>query len=261
MNVAAFFDIDGTLVPLPSLEKRFLRFLCWRGVIGWTNFARCMAPMFRETARGVFSADWCAFECAAAQCKAYLAGVPTAAMDAWLNWLVRHPVELMPEAMRRMDWHARQGHLIFLLSGTLQSLASTLARLIPAHVEICATELESEGERFTGHVRGETICGSAKARAINRLAEEFSLDLASSYAYGDSFADRWMLARVGHPAVVQIAANFSWRLARLARRCGWPVLRWEAANGEERKIQRRVAETAEERRETPAIIGAEVKSQ
>lgn len=260
MNVAAFFDIDGTLVPPPSLEKRFLRYLRWRREIGWTNVARCAAPILRQTLRGIFSRDCRDFECAAAQCKAYLAGVPTTAMDTWLNWLARHPVVLIPGALRRIEWHARQGHRIFLLSGTVQPLASALARLIPEPVEVCATELESEGGRFTGRVRGDAVCGPAKARAMERLAAEFSLDLAGSYAYGDSFADRWMLARVGHPAVVQIAANCSWRLARFARRCGWPVLRWNAANQEERKFQYGGAKTAEGRRKTATITGAEANS-
>jgi HAD superfamily hydrolase (TIGR01490 family) len=244
MNVAAFFDIDGTLVPTPSLEKRLLRYLRWRGEIGWTDFARCAMPMLLQMLRGVFRKDWRGFECAAAQCKAYLAGVPTAAMDAWLNWLARHPVELIPETLRRIEWHSQQGHQIFLLSGTLQPLASALARIIPVPVKVCATELECNNGRYTGRVRGETICGPAKARAMDRLAAKSSLDLDRSFVYGDSFADRWMLARVGHPAVVQVAGNSSWRMARLARRRGWPVLRWPAANPEQRIIPHRGAELA-----------------
>lgn len=260
MNIAAFFDIDGTLVPPPSLEQRFLGYLRWRGTLGWTNIARCAGPLLRETSRAIFSGERAGFECATASMKAYLAGVPTTAMDAWLGWLMRHPVKRFPESMRRLDWHARQGHRIFLLSGTLLPLAEAVARLLPVTVEICATQLESEGGHFTGRVRGEAVCGPAKARAMERLAAENSLDLARSYAYGDSFADRWMLARVGHPAIVQAAEHFSWRLEWLARRRGWPVLRWRTANGEARRIQHRGAEAAEERRETPRTIGAEVKS-
>jgi len=260
MNIAAFFDIDGTLVPPPSLEKRFLRYLLWRGAIGWTNFARCAAPLLRETSRALFGKERAGVEFAAAQCKAYLAGVPTSAMDAWLGWLARHSIARIPEALRRIDWHARQGHRIFLLSGTLQPLAEVLARLLPVPVRVYATQLETEGGRYTGRVHGEAVCGPAKARAMQRLAAEYSLDLKRSYAYGDSFADRWMLARVGHPCVVQVAKRSSRRLAWLARRRVWPILRWGSANGEARKIQRRGAETAEKRGETPVIIGAEVKS-
>ena len=226
MNVAAFFDIDGTLVPPPSLEKRFLRYLLWRGEIGWINFAHCAAPLLHETLRVLFSKEAACIEFAAAPCKAYLAGVPTSAMDAWLGWLTRHSIKRIPEVLRRVDWHVRQGHRIFLLSGTFLQLAEFLAQLLPVPVKVCATQLECEGGRYTGRVHGEAVCGPAKARAMEHLAAKYSLDLERSYAYGNSFADRWMLARVGHPCVVQAAESSSRRLAWLARRRSWPVLRW-----------------------------------
>jgi len=260
VNVAAFFDMDGTLVPPPSLEKRFLRYLLWRGTIGWKSFARCAAPLLGETAHAIRGGEWCGFECVAAQCKAYLAGVPTVVMDAWLGWLARHPVDQIPEALQRIDWHARQAHKIFLLSGTLQPLAAAVARLIPTPVEICATQLEIENEHYTGRARGDAMCGPAKARELERLATEFSLDLERSYAYADSFADRWMLARVGHAAVVQTAASNSWRLARLARERGWTVMRWGAAAQRSENIKRGDPVFAARRKEPAAIIGAEVKS-
>jgi HAD superfamily hydrolase (TIGR01490 family) len=259
MNVAAFFDIDRTLVPPPSLEKRFLRYLLWRGVIGWSNFARCAAPLLRETSRTLPGGERAGLEFATAQCKAYLAGVPTTAMGAWLGWLARHSIERIPEALRRIDWHARQGHWIFLLSGTLQPLAEVLARLIPVPVRVCATQLECEGGRYTGRVYGEAVCGPAKARAMGRLAAEYSLDLKRSYAYGDSFADRWMLARVANPCVVQAAKGSSRRLAWLARRRGWPVLRWGAITHREQELNRRVPERSEEHKVHSAACGSEVK--
>ncbi len=95
---------------------------------------------------------------------------------------------------------------------------------------------------------------------MERLAAEHSLDLERSYAYGNSFADRWMLARVGHPCVVQVAESSSSRLAWLARRRGWPVLRWGAANRKEGEIQRKATDRAKNRSEIAAVTGAEMKS-
>ena len=36
--VAAFFDLDGTLMPLPSMEQRFFRILRYRGEIPLKNY-------------------------------------------------------------------------------------------------------------------------------------------------------------------------------------------------------------------------------
>ena len=260
MNVAAFFDVDGTLVPPPSLEKRFLRYLRWRGFVGWKNFARCAAPLLDELSSSFFGGEWDGLECVAAQCKAYLAGVPLSAMDAWLAWLARHPIELFPEALQRVNWHVQQGHRIFLLSGTLEPLAMAIARQFSVPVQVCATQLETENGRYTGRVLGAAVCGPEKARAMERLAEEFSLDLGRSYAYGDSFADRWMLLQAGHAAVVQSAEKLSWRLANLARQRGWPIFRWGAAHPRKRNIQCLSSGFAEERDSTPRILCAEAKT-
>ncbi|MGH9705105.1 MAG: hypothetical protein ACRD4K_17145, partial [Candidatus Acidiferrales bacterium] len=39
-NCAAFFDLDGTLLAPPSLERRFVRYLIERGKLGPINGGR-----------------------------------------------------------------------------------------------------------------------------------------------------------------------------------------------------------------------------
>ncbi len=163
--------------------------------------------------------------------KGHLAGVKAETGEAFLASFGRRPLAFFPEALRRLEWHAAQAHRIFLVTGTLEPLARAAARQLPVSVIACATELEVMDGRWTGRAResaiggtmhGEALCGPAKARALERLAAEYRLDLARSYAYGDTWADHWMLERVGHPAAV----NPSRRLARLACKRGWPVLLW-----------------------------------
>ena len=42
-NCAAFFDLDGTLLAHPSLERRFIRYLLKRGELGLVNGWRWLA--------------------------------------------------------------------------------------------------------------------------------------------------------------------------------------------------------------------------
>jgi HAD superfamily hydrolase (TIGR01490 family) len=128
-------------------------------------------------------------------------------------------------------WHAQRGHAIVLVSGTLAPLAQEMAlalvvrlavRGIAASVAVCATRLEENDGRWTGHIIGDAMFGEAKGRAVQQMAVDKGFELAQCYAYGDSVSDRWMLEAVGRP----VAVNPSWRLMSLARRKSWPVLTW-----------------------------------
>ncbi len=54
------------------------------------------------------------------------------------------------------------------------------------------------------------------------MAADAGIDLAESYAYGDSYSDREFLESVGHP----VAVNPDRALRRLAASQDWQVLQW-----------------------------------
>lgn len=246
-SIAAFFDVDGTLTPLPSLERRFFRTLRYRRAIPAKNYFLWLREALRLMPRGISAISQAN--------KMYLRGVRSfderAHGDGNLSsWHKdghrakgqasapprRNPRLPVPtffaQAIERVAWHAKQGHAIVLLSGTLEPLAQQASRAIEAAlaargivvaIHVCATRLEEKDARWTGQILGQAMFGEAKARAVKRLAGEMQLDLAHCYAYGDSADDRWLLAAVGWPAAV----NSSRELARIARMRGWPILRWE----------------------------------
>jgi HAD superfamily phosphoserine phosphatase-like hydrolase len=262
-RIAAFFDLDGTLMPLPSLERRFFRTLRYRREISVTNYLFWLAESLRlmprginavvhsnkMVLRGVKSLHESDGE-NRSDCSAHTGGHQAGGQASAHSSLVpprsvrRNPRLPVPhffaEGLERAAWHARQGHAIVLVSGTLEPLASAAAlalvlRLavngITSSIGVCATRLEEADGIWTGRVLGEAMFGEAKARAVDNLAEDVQLDLSQCYAYGDGANDRWLLAAVGKPAAV----NPSRRLASIAQKQGWPVLHW----GEERNQQSR----------------------
>jgi HAD superfamily hydrolase (TIGR01490 family) len=257
-GVAAFFDLDGTLISLPSMEKRFFSLLRYRRIIGIRNYFLWLAGAVRLVPRGIRQIMHAN--------KMYLWGVPVdvegggtdlpgclcVRAKAGKNTKGRRgkkgerrspsrmPVQLYPQAVERLAWHAHRGHLVVIVSGTLETLAQRAARLLEAallgqaltsKIRVCATRLEEINERWTGRIVGEAMFGEAKARAVRRIAAEADLDLQRCFAYGDSASDRWMLEAVGKPAAV----NPSNDLARIARRNDWAVLLW----GEEENATQR----------------------
>jgi len=112
----------------------------------------------------------------------------------------------------------------------LAPLARVVARrvstLVSAEIEVCATELEAApgvARIWNGCIAGEHMSGGAKLRAVAGIAARYGIDLARSYAYGDSFSDLRMLEGVGN----SVAVNPTRRLARVARERGWQLCVWE----------------------------------
>jgi HAD superfamily hydrolase (TIGR01490 family) len=206
--------MDGTLLPPPSLELRFLRFLRWQGELGAANAGRWLLRFGARLAADLTQA--------ASANKRHLTGVPVSAFQSWRRFTRKFPPALFPAALERLRWHAAQGHAIVLVSGTLLPLAEIFSEALPGKPLVCATQLEVQGGILTGEVLGVAVAGKGKRAAIACAAAEHGMNLPASFAYGDRYSDRWMLACVGNP----VAVNPSWPLARLAAQRGWSIVNW-----------------------------------
>ena len=281
---AAFFDIDGTLLAKPSLERRFFWELQRRGKIPVRNYFAWLAETLRlglrspRDLRAIVQTN-----------KSYLRGVhaeilshvnPSHANSSDTNagnatssnatsssttsgsadrggahpesWLP----EFFPAAIQRVWWHALRGDALVLVSGTLAPLAEIvqfalerelLWRDVECKIFSIATKLEAADGCWTGSVASAAIFGEEKALAIREFARTRNISLARCSAFGDSSLDRWMLAAVGNA----FAINPTRRLRRLARLRGWQILRWTHCAVRTASEQRAVSEqqrTASEQR-------------
>lgn len=245
-QVAAFFDLDGTLMPLPSLERRFLAILRHRREIELTSYFSWLREAWKLLPRGISvvthhnkmylrdvrSLHQCGTENQIGS-LVYKSGHRSegqALMPSRRN--PRWPVPRFFEGgVERVECHTMLGHAIVIVSGTLEPLAQAAVRALEGElaargfamrIRVCATRLEEIKGRWTGRILDEAVFGEGKARAVRKVAEEMNLDLSQCWAYGDSAADRWMLQAVGHPTAV----NPTLRLARIARERDWAVLHW-----------------------------------
>lgn len=126
-----------------------------------------------------------------------------------------------PQAIRRIRQHRRAGHRTVLITGTLDVLVEPIA---PLFDETVTCRLHVRDGICTGFLDRPPLVGEARAAWLVQYAETADLDLASSYAYGDSYSDRPLLEAVGNP----VAVNPDPRLYRHATRKRWAVADWTA---------------------------------
>jgi len=214
-KVAAFFDVDNTLLPGEASEVRFFRSLWRRGVVGWPELRasawwllRQMPPLSLQPLR---------------QRKLYLIGKPVQVIEPLGEEFCRE--ELCPivaaDGLRILEDHRQAGHVIVLITGSLDFLIDPIASAL--QVDHCiAARPEQVNGLYTGQLLSPLPYGKGKRQLIQQLASKLDLDLSSCFAYGDSPGDLEILETVGHPTVVNPIRG----MAGTAERNGWPVQRW-----------------------------------
>jgi HAD superfamily hydrolase (TIGR01490 family) len=218
-GIGAFFDIDGTLLPPPSLEWRFVGWLIARDEIGGRDVVRWLGRFARTILHDPHGATLAN--------KMYLAGLRESLASDWENSLAPDSLPVFAGGIERIGWHLARGHRVFLASGTLGPLARAVAQCLSEQLEVRATELESSGGLWTGRLAGEHLSDKAKARAVRALAARYGLDLGESYAYGNCLADLPMLECVGRPVAVNPCVGLERIACTEADSRRWQICTWK----------------------------------
>jgi len=217
-RTAAFFDIDGTLVPEPSLESRLFCELRRQGAIPWTNYVRWAVDALRLLPRGLAAATQ--------GNKRYVRGLRAEQVLEAVE-----PIAFFEEGVTRAEWHARRGDVIVLVTGMIKPLARVVAMALECELEarglecevfVSATRLEERSGVFTGRVIGKANFGAAKRMAIATFARAMQIHLRESHAYGNTLRDRPMLETTGHANAVNPGREF----AQLANLRNWGIWHW-----------------------------------
>jgi HAD superfamily hydrolase (TIGR01490 family) len=192
----AIFDVDGTLVTGPSLEKRLFSLLLrqgWLGPIQLLAFARFGIGHAAEFGRHTMKKN-----------KAYLTGLRCADVDALVSAWVRRTALgwWYPPALARLRQHQAAGDTVVLLSGTPQFVADALARELGL-ARAVGTCCMAEAGRFCADPPLVHPFGAKKRALAEMLCAESGTAVAAMVAYGDSVHDLPLLRLAGHPVAVR----------------------------------------------------------
>jgi HAD superfamily hydrolase (TIGR01490 family) len=215
VRVAAFFDVDGTLIARNS-ARMYMQHLRETGQarrrdLAWTFYYICRYKLgMLDVERAITaSLDFI---------RGRNEAVIRADCDAWYAETIRSYV--YPAMAATVEAHRRAGHVPVILSSATRYLAGPLAADLGIE-HVLVTQLLVADGRFTGEAVRPVCYGDGKSFWAERLAGTLGLDLARSYFYTDSITDLPVLERVGEPRIV----NPDPRLGRVASRRGWPIFR------------------------------------
>jgi phosphatidylglycerophosphatase C len=194
-TIVAAFDVDGTLTTRDCVTP-FLRELAGR---------RLGATLARHPLRVAAAAarrDNDALKELACTALAGLDAADVAARGAAYSRRIRG-AWMRPDTLARLDRHRALGHVVVLVSASLEPYLDPLGALLGADGVIC-TRLEVGGDgRLTGRLVGRNCRGPEKAVRLQAWLEERRLGDAVVWAYGDSRGDRELLAFADHAELVK----------------------------------------------------------
>lgn len=111
------------------------------------------------------------------------------------------PGLVRPRMMQRVGWHREQGHTVLLATAANCFIATPVAEMLAFENLLC-TQIEHNGQGFTGNLSGLPAFQEGKATLVRQWAAGQGLSLAGSWAYSDSHNDLPLLNMVEHPVAV-----------------------------------------------------------
>ncbi|MGB9824861.1 MAG: HAD family hydrolase [Candidatus Hydrothermia bacterium] len=211
MNKACFFDLDGTLIPNPSSEVRFLKILFKKvfppasGIVMWFLESLFKYKNFKNS-------------------KAYYQGIRVSTIDALLNEYRSVLENAIPQdAMNYVFQKKNEGFKTYLITGTPHFIAEKVCQFFPFE-RIFPTYLEVRKGKYTGRITGIIPFGINKVKLVKQIAEQDNIDLKVSITLGDSHYDLPFLQSTG----IFYAVNPSKKLKKYVDR--ERILIWEHKN-------------------------------
>jgi len=218
-KVGAFFDLDGTLVAgftaVILTQERLLR----RDMGVGELLSMVQAGLSHTLGR-------IEFEDLIGKAAGALTGRLLDDLEEIGERLFNQRIEsrIYPEMRELVRAHVARGHTVVLSSSALTIQVNPVARFLGITNMLTNKFETNEDGMLTGSVLKPILWGPGKAAAVQRFAAEHDIDLKDSYFYADGDEDVALMYLVGNPR----PTNPEGKMAAVAKRRGWPILRFNS---------------------------------
>ncbi len=218
-RIGAFFDLDGTLVAgftavILTQERLLRRDMGVSELLGMVQ-----AGLSHSLGR-------IEFEDLIGKAAAALTGRLLDDLDEIGERLFAQRIEsrIYPEMRELVRAHMARGHTVVLSSSALTIQVEPVARFLGIPNTLTNKFETNEDGLLTGRVQKPILWGPGKAAAVQRFAVQHHIDLKDSYFYADGDEDVALMYLVGNPR----PTNPEGKMAAVAKRRGWPILRFNS---------------------------------
>ena len=221
-EIGAFFDLDGTLVAgftAVILTQERLR----RRDMGVGELVSMVTAGLNHQFGRI------EFEELIGKASAALRGRILSDLDEIGERLFVQRIEsrIYPEMRELVRAHLTRGHTVVLSSSALTIQVAPVAKFLGI-VNTLTNKFETNDDGIlTGDVVKPILWGPGKAAAVQKFAGENGIDLKDSYFYADGDEDVALMYLVGNPR----PTNPEGKMAAVAKRRGWPILRFTSRSG------------------------------
>ncbi|WP_251859975.1 HAD-IB family hydrolase [Clostridium sp. Marseille-Q2269] len=200
MNIAAFFDIDGTLYREGLITEVFKK-LVKHEVIDPERWYNEVRPEYVKWDKRQGNYDNYLLKMAEIYIEA-IRGLHKSQVEFIAKKVVEQKGDRVYTFTRdSIKWHKEQGHKIITISGSPYELVKEMASKYGFDDFRGAEYLLNKENIYTGDVI-PMWDSESKQNAINELVEKYHIDLNKSYAYGDTSGDFSMFKIVENPVCV-----------------------------------------------------------
>mgnify|MGYP001030069927 CR=1 FL=1 len=200
MNIAAFFDIDGTLYREGLIAEVFKKLVKYE-VIPSDRWYKEVKPEYEKWDKRQGNYDNYLLKMADIYIEA-IKGLHKSQIEFIARNVVSQKGDRVYTFTRdRIKWHKERGHKVITVSGSPVELVREMAIKHGFDDYKGAIYLMDKDEVYTGEVL-PMWDSESKRKAIDELLKKYNIDISQSYAYGDTAGDFSMMQMVKYPVCV-----------------------------------------------------------
>ena len=199
-NIVAFFDIDGTIFRNSLMIEHFRKLIKYEVIdpaIWYTKLKKVYHEW--ESRFGDFEQY---LEILAGVYIEELKGVNKSYIEFIASQVINVNGDMVYKYSRdQIEWHKKQGHKVFFISGSPDFLVSKMAEKYGVTEYKGTIYKVDEENKFTGEII-RMWDSESKQRVLDELILKYNVNLEDSFAYGDTTGDLSMLKMVGNPIAI-----------------------------------------------------------